>query len=508
MNQNSVSISLKLNRIGWKFFYFQSFFQIFLFIAFIPCYFFLLDINSLALVLSFIYLIYLLFAIFLILSIVLISISPFIYLDYPDEDISYTKKSKLILFIGILWLLLSLFGLFQIRVSNFSFFGQLGFVFLNGIAYLKPLDVYDLFMHPLIRHNFLSIIPLIFFFLQDNNYLYKKQITNSRGLPRVSIGTIYGLLFFFSDLISYLFFLPKSLNYDYLLTNQIVINDHSIALQFLILLVLKFLVVPTIGMQTARKFLSCREKEKPSKPFTRIPFKKSVFLWLRNVFSICDSIRIWPQNKIVGFFFIIITLLLLIPTSPFYFLETVNFTPTVIGPHIARNVTGEALEVLQYVENIPLNDIIELPSQLSYFCYYSDCFMCNSTLNYFLNSIPTLNPTEHLDYQPSDSYWLEWSVNVEETNNSLFNTTFYHQQWPWLSNAFLVIWENDSQNTYSDIRRINLTTPVKWIFYGNYRYYLECGSLCGLSIDAKQIIIIDKDLNLVLFAFIADIGVS
>jgi hypothetical protein len=180
--------------------------------------------------------------------------------------------------------------------------------------------------------------------------------------------------------------------------------------------------------------------------------------------------------------------------------------PVLEGPYISRNASGEALEVLQYIETLSLNEILNVTPDPYYYQNQSYLLMCNETMEYFLDVI---------DSGKSSSYSFNWSVSVAQSNTSPINTTDISQYWSNVSRSrsarYMSWWINGSQfvdyfdevSSHYLVSRIS-SFEVKWIFYGKYDFGKDIHSDRCSWILAKQMIFLDENLEFVYFAYEED----
>jgi hypothetical protein len=212
-------------------------------------------------------------------------------------------------------------------------------------------------------------------------------------------------------------------------------------------------------------------------------------------------------------FMIINIILLTVPISPFFFLNSLDIdsTPKIEGPYISRDASGEALEVLQQIENLSLKDVVGLDPTLSNTTF----LICNDTLNYIIAQIPTEEILKTVAikreaYIPRN-YFFNWSVCVEENDTLSIKPTEIIQYCTKVSSSdsplIFTWWINDIQlwDNFKNISQssfANYSLNLAWVFYGAFSYSTICyGCIDSEIIEAEQLILLDSDLKFLCFIY-------
>ncbi|MFX0212039.1 MAG: hypothetical protein ACFFDT_39050, partial [Candidatus Hodarchaeota archaeon] len=322
-----------------------------------------------------------------------------------------------------------------------------------------------------------SFLMLLFLILQDNLLLFKRQALGSNQQLVIDLGTIFGLANCFSNFLIFL-----------IVNSGINIEEFPSypPIQFLLMFIcwiFKLLLVPLLGIRTTRRYISCTRITPSSEtPPSVINYKDKFILWFKSRKHVCQSVKMRPSKKISGIIVILMLLLFTLPVSPF-FLKNALQSPYIEGPYITRNANSDTIEVLQYVEALPLAEITGISNEKGGFDKFH--LMTNSTLNFFLKQIL-------LGSSPIYYYYLCWSVSLIESSSLILNSTDFSSYWKNVSKYdpdFLIWWDNRSD------------LVIKWIFLGNFEYKEIAGPMSGHFIKASQLIFLNTDLEITCFAF-------
>lgn len=501
---------LEFQKTGWRIWYFQNVLLIIPLILFIPNYFSKSGVGEVNVFGAIINIFFYIALILDLLSVLLISISIVIEY-YSRKKENYSLLILFIPFLGFLWVLLGLFW-------RLPFYSQgpfdFGFGFRRSIRPSNTSIYSNLIYDPLIVVLLISgsFLLFLFLFLQDNFLLFG-QSPEPKRLISINIGAFFGLANCFSNFLL-LIIMISGLDLDYAHNTALLFFSPSMGLLLLICLISQLLVVPLLGMRTARKYISCMGKKTPLVEHSSSisNSKESNIKWFQNTLKTCEAVSLRPSKRISGILIIGIILLFFLPFSPFFH-RKVFPSPYVEGPYITRTTSKENMWILQHVETLPLYKMTGLKS--SSFLRNDYILMTNSTMNLFLKKI---NRGTSIPYY----YHFKWMVSLIESESSVMNSSVFSSSWQKITKGgpFIVIWwdigtrfiydelrdltdfrENGTEIVENTSRLMESRLEIKWIFLGSYQYDEISGPVAGHFIKGYQLLFLNEKLDLVCFAF-------
>ncbi|MFX0204813.1 MAG: hypothetical protein ACFFDT_02420 [Candidatus Hodarchaeota archaeon] len=377
----------------------------------------------------------------------------------------------LIPFFGMLWIALSFLWRFPFYIRGIYDFG----FGLRSIESRLENTIYtELLYNQTTQYTLIcsSIILILFLLLYDIFLRIKGKIPDS------PIDFYPGTLFGFVNCIS---------NFFSIWVISLTINDISRPpfsfLTFLLLfpaLILKLLIVPLLGIRTAKKYLSFMGMQ--------------TFLIDSISFRNCkDSLvlRFRSSKRTIGIIVILTLLMFTLPFSPLFFMKLFPSSET-YEAYITR--TADDMEILQYVETLSLYEITEIPPR-----YY---LMTNSTLEYFLKRIS------------SRTISFQWFVSLKNESRIL-GSSLFDRYWNMEEEEhyeYLIWWSNSTRYCevgldQSDIEETNFsqfTLRVNWVYTGFFVYDEVSGPLAALYLEVYQLLFLNEDLQPVCFSFNQD----
>ncbi|MFX0209400.1 MAG: hypothetical protein ACFFDT_25675 [Candidatus Hodarchaeota archaeon] len=490
----SLPSPFEFRKLGWRLWYFQNFMLFIPLFLLLPNFFLILFFfrESGAMVGAIINLIFYLALILDLFSVFLICLS--VVLEFHLHRMEKTSSLLILLIpvLGSLWILLSFFWRLPFYPRGpFDF----GFGFRN-IMFLSETSFYNEFLYnPHTPFLFISSSCILFLFLifQDNFLLFKNQSPVSMSQITVEIGTIFGAVNCFSNFLVFFTFSTLDDGSFSMTSLQLLL--------FLLCLIFQLLIVPLLGMRTARKYVACVGWSAPyAEPTPSVaPSGGSFRIWVRNRMRVCQSVNLRPSKRTIGILIVLAPLLSLFPFSPF-FISNLSPSPYIKGPYISRTVSQENLGVLQYVEDLPLADLTGL---------HDSYLMTNSTMNFFLEKISTGNSIEN-GFSPY-YYAFNWSVSLIESSSSVLDSSIFPLYWDQISTeshiTHLIWWDNgtrfvdDSVSRISRSEFVNFSSVITWVFFGTFYYEEAFGDVGGHFLSGYQLLFLNVDLELVCFAF-------
>lgn len=503
LNMKSITVDspLEIRKMGWRIWYFQN---LLLLIPLLPLIVNFQGINNYSLGLysgiwdigTFINVIFY-SAFFLdLFAVLLICIGIVLELIFRWKEERYSFLVFLVPFLGILWIFISLLWRFSFYLQgpfNFGFGIRRSVFSLEDSVYVELLQNSPTTF--LLISN--SIILLLFLLFHDNFLLFKRREPLLKQGVAVDLGTLFGLANCFSNFLIFIIAI-SGLKIDQFPNFPLV--------QFLLLLtcwIAQLLIVPLLGMRTARRYTAClgMTVSYDGSSASVSNYTAKFILWLKNRTRICQSVKMRPSRSITGFIVVLILLLFSQPISPF-FLPNAFPSPYIEGPYIIRDATIANMGILQYVENLPLVEITGISDTGGGLDKLH--LMTNSTMNSFLKRI-TKKPSLPIGRFRGSSYYyyFKWSVSLIESPRKSPVFSLFWKKVSTYGPDILIWWDNGTRIRISNIRGFgyNYNSPIKWIFLGKFHYEQFSGPMSGHIIRASQLIFLNEALEVICFAF-------
>ncbi|MHA2248203.1 MAG: hypothetical protein ACXADY_24855 [Candidatus Hodarchaeales archaeon] len=430
------------------------------------------------------------FAIILdLVAIFLICIGWIIWIYYSRPDQSVMKLSVIIFIFGLVWIVFSLLWRIPFFVNGPY---NIGFAFKhsnmeNHLAAILPSD-------PILVSNLIltSIILLLFLYLNDILIFSSNNSFSSNSFKNINIGSFYGIFNLLGAVLALYFITSSIISEGPEPTAPLWLGQVGI--------IFKLILTPLLGMRASRKYLTYLMHEDKVR-IQPVSFFKSIITWLFQIWQIKDKIPVFPNKKVVGMLGSVLLIILIIPFSPFS-LKNLTPQPNVIGPYIYREYqSNEAKSTLQYVESLDLSELVTYR--------WNEYFVDNRTLNFILERMNSGISIEEPSFHPY-SYKFIWNVSVNETEFPTLNLSTF--QLDWFSIGLMgcfVWWENgtryelenpDEMENIDRTEFLNVSIPVKWVFYGSFEYSETFGELGGHDIKVKQLIYLSEDNDILCIA--------
>ncbi len=262
-------------------------------------------------------------------------------------------------------------------------------------------------------------------------------------------------------------------------------------------IIIKMVITPLLGIRTSRKFMAFRVEDEQVDELS-FSISHQPFAWIKNIWHISGKSRLIPSKNVGVLISGFVLLLILVPLSPFSF-QNLWPRPTVQGPFIYRNYTNsEALLALQSLESRSLTEVTGCSSSYA---------MDNKTLAFFLDRI-----THGLSIERNSihtyAYALTWNVSLIQAEFPLLNCSTIDLSWLDPSDICFTWWENASYHhiylEYADLNQTAFrayTSPVKWIYYGWFKYSEAFGDVGGHYINGRQLAYLTENNTLLCIAY-------